>query len=174
MTHSPDIFEVARAIKLVQSMELKARRDETGDDGRRFASLASVMKVLRLPWDTAKLAVVQWCGASEIETTITHLASGQFMSVRTNCEMRADGGRGYGPRHALMMAFNVVEQAEKKTKKVKAGTAWAAGTWGTVPQRVYDAFVAVGLNSAQMSIIAKSGQSEDAMIADAQRLGGRK
>ncbi len=34
MTHSPDISEVAKAIKLVQSMDLKARRDETGEIDR--------------------------------------------------------------------------------------------------------------------------------------------
>lgn len=172
MTHSPELSEIAKSISVIQGMGLKARRDETSEDGRLFASLVSVLRTLRPWWLKERLRVIQFSGVSDIVTLIVHEASGQFISERTTCEMRTDGGRAYSQRHVLMTLFGVVEQAEKKTKKKPVPI---VSTWCgiVVPDRVLAVFQESRLNAAQGQMIAVSGKSEDEMIAEARRLGAR-
>lgn len=176
MTHSLELDIIARAVGTIQAMQLRAKLDETGDDGKGFASLASVLKALRPQWDEAGLTVIQFSGVSDVTTTIVHPHSGQFLSERTTCEMRADGARAYGPRHVLMQLFGVTEQKEKTPKKKTGFTSVRTpnGHPYHVSERVVEAFRANRLNDGQMGLILSRDITEDEMIAEAQRLGGKK
>jgi hypothetical protein len=162
-TKSDSIDALASALIRAQRGYTPAKRNQTADDGRRYADIASILDACRKPLARHGLTVVQFSGMEAVETIICH-DSGQFLAGRTATKTALESGETiYGPRHALMHALGVVEEPEASQKASIA-----------VPLRVYEAMVESGLNAAQMNVIARSGKSDDEMIAAANRIGAQR
>lgn len=118
---SADIKDLAAALVKTQAALEGAKKDAkaviTGSQTRTYADLASVWEAVRKPLTDNGLCVVQFPRSAgqgvEIETTLLHGATGQFMSdvLWVPCGKNDAQGLGsaitYGRRYALMAVVGV-------------------------------------------------------------------
>ena len=168
LTHSEQIGDLAQALLDAQKHFKPAKRSKLCDDGTRIADVPDIYEATRKPLAKQGLVVSQFVGHDAVETLIMHAPTGQWLAARTSSARSLDGQVSYGPRAALLYALGVEE--EEVTRPTSIGGERYVG----VPVAVYNAMQANKLSSAQMLVIAKSGKTHDEMIAEAERLGGKR
>lgn len=137
------------------------KRNVTGDDGKPYADLESVIAYAR-----PRLAKHGFCFSQEddrewVTTTIIH-SSGTVLERRNRTHvMGDDGGARYSRRHSLMCALGLVEEPLPSQQAARARD---------VSRFTHDVFDAAGLNEAQITVLLNSGKTEDEMVDEANRL----
>lgn len=141
---SPEIKDLASALVKAQAELSGAKKGSkaviTGNQSRTYADLASVWEAIREPLTDNGLCIVQFPRTSgqgvEIETTLMHGATGQFMSdvLWVPCGKNDAQGLGsaitYGRRYALMAVVGVCPVDDDGAAAVASHKAGAAGTAG--------------------------------------------
>jgi hypothetical protein len=175
-TKSDSIDALASALIRAQKGYTPAKRNQTADDGRRYADIASILDACRKPLARHGLTVVQFSGMEAVETIICH-DSGQFLAGRTATKTALESGETiYGPRHALMHALGVVEEPD-----VKASSPEMADILreldrlnGMLDPKVMEAIERNRLSKAQALVIMRGNGTAAEMIAAADRLGAQR